>query len=139
MNKKLIKHAASFLLLLVMIAPAWIAVNAQQGDPTDYFQGGAVDLTLPGQESQIGIVGTVVKIVNVVLGLLGLLAVIIILYGGFLWMTAQGVEEKVDKARDTIRYGLIGLAIILLAYLVVRVVISSVVGFGNSPGTWNPS
>ena len=138
MNKKLIKHAVCFLMLLVMIAPV-VAVNAQQGVPDPYFQGGADELTLPGQENEVGVVQTVVNIVNVVLGLLGLIAVIIILIGGFKWMTAQGAEEKVDKAKDTIKYGLIGLAIILLAYLIVRIVIASVVGFAETPEGWTPT
>ena len=140
MNKKLIKHAASFLLLLIMVAPVFVA-NAQQGEDIDanYFQGGAEELHLSGQDSDVGVVGTVTNIVNVVLGLLGLIAVIIILIGGFKWMTARGAEEKVEKAKDTIKYGLIGLAIILLAYLIVRIVIGSVVGFADKPEGWTPT
>ncbi len=146
MNKKLIKNAACFLLLLMMVAPAVIAVNtntanAATGDPNteSYFDTETEKLDLAGKEENVGIVTTVVNIVNVVLGLLGLIAVIIILIGGFRWMTAQGAEDKVEKAKDTIKYGLIGLAIILLAYLIVRVVIASVVGFGTEPSTWTPT
>ena len=138
MNKKLFKHAAAFLLLLVMVAPVVVA-NAQEGNTTDYFDSNAQTLKLKGQTGSVGIVKTVVNIVNVVLGLLGLIAVIIILIGGFRWMTAQGAEEKVDKAKDTIKYGLIGLAIILLAYLIVRIVIASVVGFAETPEGWTPT
>jgi hypothetical protein len=146
MNKKLFKNAVCFLVLLVMVAPAVIATNAnvasaQQGVgiDDDYFQGGVENLNLSGQDSEVGVVGTVTNIVNVVLGLLGLIAVIIILIGGFKWMTAQGAEDKVEKAKDTIKYGLIGLAIILLAYLIVRIVIGSVVGFADKPSDWSPT
>ena len=45
---------------------------------------------------------TVMNIITYVLGLLGLIAVIMILYGGFTWMTAGGNEDKVDTAKQII-------------------------------------
>lgn len=70
---------------------------------------------------------TIARIINVALGLLGIVAVVIILLGGFTWMTAAGNEEKVDKARKLIVAGIIGLAIILSAYAIARFVINSLV------------
>src|SRR3989338_3486450 len=70
---------------------------------------------------------TIARIINVALGLLGIVAVVIILLGGFTWMTAAGNEEKVDKARKLIVAGIIGLAIILSAYAIARFVIESLV------------
>jgi len=58
----------------------------------------------------------VVGLINVMLGFLGLIAVVIILIGGFRWMTAGGNEDKVGEARKTIFAGIIGLAIILFAW-----------------------
>ena len=52
------------------------------------------------------------SIINVALGLLGIVAVIIILIGGFEWMTAGGNEEKQAGAQQNFA-GIIGLAIIL--------------------------
>jgi hypothetical protein len=62
---------------------------------------------------------TVVSIIQWVLGLLGLGAVIMILYGGFTWMTAGGNEEKVEKAKKIITAAVIGLVIILVAWAIV--------------------
>lgn len=70
---------------------------------------------------------TVASIINVALGLLGIVAVVIILAGGFTWMTAAGNEENVDKAKKMIFAGIIGLAIILSAYAIARFVITSLV------------
>ena len=36
----------------------------------------------------------VARIIRVALGLLGIVAVVLIIYGGFIWMTAGGNEEK---------------------------------------------
>lgn len=70
---------------------------------------------------------TVAAIINVALGLLGIVAVVIIVAGGFMWMTAAGNEEKVDTARKMIFQGIIGLAIILSAYAIARFVIDKLV------------
>lgn len=44
--------------------------------------------------------------------LLGVIAFVFLLYGGWLWMTARGNEEQVEKAKKIIREGVIGLALI---------------------------
>jgi hypothetical protein len=55
-------------------------------------------------------------VINVVLTLLSIIAVVIVLLGGFKWMTAAGNEEKVADAKKLLGAGVIGLAIILAAW-----------------------
>ncbi len=62
---------------------------------------------------------TVVNIIKLVLGLMTLLAVALIIYGGFVWLTAAGNEENVEKAKRIISAAVIGLVIILLAWAIV--------------------
>lgn len=57
-----------------------------------------------------------VSIINWGLGILALIAVCIILYGGFIWLTSGGNEEKIDKAKRILRNGIIGLIIILASW-----------------------
>ena len=59
------------------------------------------------------------KVINTLLGILGILALVIILIGGFRWMTAAGNEEGIASAKKTIAAGLIGLIIIFFAYAIV--------------------
>lgn len=70
---------------------------------------------------------TVARIIRVAMGLLGIVAVVIILIGGFTWMTAGGNEEKVGEAKKWIFAGIIGLAIILSAYAIASFVITQLV------------
>jgi len=70
---------------------------------------------------------TVASIIRVAMGLLGIVAVVIILIGGFTWMTAGGNEEKVGEAKKWIFAGVIGLAIILSAYALANFVIGQLV------------
>ncbi len=75
---------------------------------------------------------TIMKIINVVLGFLGVVAIIIIVIGGFKWMTCGGSEEKTTEARELIIAGIIGLAIILAAYAIANFVISQYLGAMNN-------
>ncbi len=52
------------------------------------------------------------------LGLLGVIFLIYMLYAGYNWMIAQGDEEKVTKAKDTISRAIIGLIVIIAAYAI---------------------
>ena len=45
---------------------------------------------------------SLLNIVKIFLGFLGILAVVLIIYAGFLWMTAGGEEEKVKEINDII-------------------------------------
>ena len=66
----------------------------------------------------------VMAIVNVLLGFLGIIAIIIILWGGFVWLTAGGNEEKVSEAKKIITAGIIGLIIIFVSYAIASFVIT---------------
>jgi len=70
---------------------------------------------------------TVSKIINVALSFIGVIVLVIILYGGFLWMTAGGNEEKVGEAKKWIYGGIIGLVIILSSYAIAQFVIGNLV------------
>jgi type IV secretory pathway VirB2 component (pilin) len=62
---------------------------------------------------------TVVNIIQWVLGILALVAVVMIIIGGFQWMTAAGSEERIEKAKKVISSAVIGLIIVLLAWAIV--------------------
>lgn len=70
---------------------------------------------------------TIGSIIRAALGFLGVVAVVIILFGGFKWMTAGGNEDKVAEAKKLIIAGIIGLAIILSAYAIASFVIEELV------------
>lgn len=69
---------------------------------------------------------TIGQLINVVLGFLGIIAVLIILLGGFKWMTSQGSSEKVEEAKKLIGAGIVGLIIILASYAIAQFVLTSV-------------
>ena len=62
-------------------------------------------------------------IINVLLGFLGVVAIIIILWGGFRWLTSGGNEEKVAEAKKIITAGIIGLIIIFVSFAIAQFVV----------------
>ena len=65
------------------------------------------------------------SVINVILGFLGIIAVVLILIGGFMWMTAAGSEEKTGTAKKIMSAGVIGLVIILAAFGIAKFVINA--------------
>lgn len=62
---------------------------------------------------------TVLNIIRLLLGLMTLIAVTLIIYGGFVWLTAAGNEDNIEKAKRIISAAVVGLIIILLAWAIV--------------------
>ncbi len=67
------------------------------------------------------IIGTVI---GVALGLIGIIFLVLMIFAGYNWMTAQGDEDKVSKAKDTITRSIIGLIIVVGSYAIWRFVFS---------------
>lgn len=67
----------------------------------------------------------VVGIVNVALGFVTVIALAVIIYGGFRWMTAGGNEESVGEAKKILTAGIIGLVVVLIAWVIITFVAST--------------
>jgi hypothetical protein len=65
------------------------------------------------------------RIINIALGLLAVIAVSLAIYGGFIWMTSGGNEEKVSQAKRILKNAVIGLAIILASWGIVTFIFRS--------------
>ncbi|MFA5129204.1 MAG: hypothetical protein WC445_04625 [Patescibacteria group bacterium] len=72
------------------------------------------------------------RIINVALGFLGIIAVVIVLYGGFMWMTAAGNEERISKAKQILTAGIIGLVIIVMAWAIASYVVRTLMNVTNT-------
>ena len=109
----------------------------------------ANSLLFGGQQGAIGdILGLgsgdpriiIASIIRVLLGFLGILAVGYIMYAGFLWMTSDGDEGKIETAKNILKNAFIGLIIILASFGIASFVISKLygAGFGGGPVGGNP-
>jgi hypothetical protein len=141
LSKKHMGYLLGAILALAIGAFAFIAVpdvSAQALGEDDFFGG-----TLTGEDfastaglGEADLVETIAQIIRVALGFLGVIAVVIILLGGFKWMTAGGNDDKVKDAKKLIFSGIIGLVIIISAFAIASFVISSIISAtAGSSGT----
>ena len=72
------------------------------------------------------------SVIQIVLGFLGIIAVLIVLYGGFKWMTAAGNEENVSQAKKILGAGVIGLVIVLMAFALANFVVEALYNATNA-------
>jgi drug/metabolite transporter (DMT)-like permease len=81
----------------------------------DKFGGTNKDLTV-----------AIYNIITIVLSFLGVLFVIMIIYAGFLWMMDSGESKNTEKATKILYNSVIGLIIIVAAYIITYFVVQSV-------------
>ncbi len=119
--------ASLFLSLALLAGGAGIA-NAQlksdvfTGKAKEYFKNvydtesaKSLDQTLPA---------AVGAIISAVLGLVGVILLVIMVYAGFLWLTAGGNDDQVAHAKQLIKNGVIGMAITLSAFVITQFVVN---------------
>ncbi|NCO00029.1 hypothetical protein GW920_02790 [Candidatus Falkowbacteria bacterium] len=63
---------------------------------------------------------TMARVINVALGFLGIIFLIIAVVAGFQYMTSRGNEEKTKEAMSMLRNAIIGLVIVLVAWILTR-------------------
>lgn len=75
--------------------------------------------------------------VNLFLYIIGIVAVVMIIFGGFQYLTSAGDPQKAGKARNTILYSVIGLLVAVFAFAIVNFVLDNLgasSGGGGSGG-----
>jgi di/tricarboxylate transporter len=79
----------------------------------------------------------ITDMLRIAMGVLGTVAVVIVIYAGFLWMTAGGNDERVGQAKKWLYGGVIGLALILTSYSISNWVISHLVDSTTGAMHWS--
>ena len=138
--RKVFKKAIIFFCIAAALLLAVQVVYAQTPLTSDYAFGGDTGQNAESLAAQAGL-GTsdprevIARVINITLGFLGIIAVIIIIYAGFLWMTAAGNTDRIDKAKKIMTGGVIGLIIILasfgIATFILRVLLGATGGGGG--------
>ncbi len=133
MQAKYFKIFSFFLFMLLFAAlfrPAKAYdFKADSGLSDTGAQAGYTDTGLTTESIPETLAGQTVKIV---LSFLGIVFFLLMMYGGFKWMTAGGNEQDVEQAKNIIISAIIGLAIVVSAYGLTRLFASFIIGSGNS-------
>jgi hypothetical protein len=73
----------------------------------------------------ISVIDTITSIITILMEIIGFLAALYFLYGALLYIISYGNDSKATKAKQTMIWALIGLAVAILARLLVYLVQSS--------------
>lgn len=135
--KSLQKIFLTLCLLTAVLSITSPAISNAQEQALEKLK--TVGGTAYGAEEPRGLPEIIGSVIKSVLGLLGVGAALLIIYSGYLWMTARGKEERVTKAKDTLEAAIIGLIIIIAAYAITYFVVDRLMqATGATPSATTP-
>ncbi len=73
-----------------------------------------------------------VKWMNIAIGGLGLVAVILLVYAGYLWLTAGGETGPIQKAKTVIKRVIIGMVVVGMAYGIITFALGAFIPEGQT-------
>ncbi|MBD3311352.1 MAG: hypothetical protein GF349_02545 [Candidatus Magasanikbacteria bacterium] len=66
------------------------------------------------------------NVVSTALGVLGSVALVVFVYGGFVWLTSGGNEERVSKGLKAMLWAAVGIFIVFASYAILSLIISTI-------------
>ncbi|MCX6796066.1 MAG: hypothetical protein NTW06_01050 [Candidatus Falkowbacteria bacterium] len=137
-----------FIILVIIIflgtaiSPAVIAAPIKfktQFDNSLQKTGGGAGYTPIGlNQAEKTLTTKIGKYIQAALSFLGVLFLILMIYGGYVWMKARGNESEVTRAKEILTNAGIGLVIVILAYAISYFVISALAN-GALASTFSPT
>lgn len=111
------KQLLTFFVFLFLIFPMTAYGHIFENKTSKDILKGA-DYKTTVEDGKVELATKVGKVINVVLQFLGVVVLGVVLYAGFLWITAGGNEEQVAKAKKWIINSVIGSIVIGMAYAI---------------------
>jgi hypothetical protein len=116
-------------LLVACLALDWLGLPASVF-AQDAAEPEAIELTNPLGTTDVRVV--VGYVIRAVLGVTGSIALLMIIWGGFLWLTSSGNSDRIEKGRKILTWAVLGLVVIFSAYIIVYAVLEGLTGGGTS-------
>jgi len=122
------------MFVMAMALPTVLAApptgNTTGGGTFDNAPNGPLDLLnqtaeQSGQTNQRTLPEIIGNIIKWVLGVVGIILLVMFIYGGVLYATSAGSEEKVETGKKVMLYAIMGVIIIALAFALTNWVINA--------------
>jgi cbb3-type cytochrome oxidase subunit 3 len=117
-----------FYLIIFFLSFSLFSVQVEAKTVIEGFNETVKEGLLGGKEvsngtlAQAGVISSLPQIIGRIVGaglaFLGVVFLLLMIYGGFIWMLARGNEQEVEKAKNLIQAAVIGLMIVLSAYAI---------------------
>lgn len=111
----------------------WQIQTASSQTSLNMLKNSAVGAGYSATTNENSAAATVGSVINVFLSILGVVFLVLVVYAGFLWMTAGGEEEKIKQAQKYIKNGLFGLLIIMSSFAISKFVFTYFFAATKSP------
>lgn len=119
--KRLIAITVSLAFFLGVVSHAY-AIDLGENLVKD----AAVDAGYAAATTDTTFAETLGTVIKVALSFVGIIFLLLMVYAGFLWMTARGESDQVDKAKKIITQSIIGLAITVGAYSITAFIVPAI-------------
>lgn len=133
---KKFKKLQNFIYLIIgqfLIAPIVFGAGSIKTTDLDKQDAALMNATNLGGNTDLATI--ISTLITVVLGFLGIIFLVLTISAGFKWMTSQGNEEDIKKAKGTIKNSIIGLIIVIAAYAITYSVFKYLPFSSNGSGT----
>jgi len=135
MIQKIKLALVSMAMMLGVSAPALVPITTYAAESNNITNGlcvgansaagqGGGDCTAGGNDND-DLKALAAKVVNIISLLVGIVAIIMIIYGGFRYITSGGDSGRVGNAKNTLIYAIIGLIIVALSQFIVHYVLTT--------------
>lgn len=133
LKKKVLVITASLLMAVIPVAVPAIA-SAADDKIGEKLKCGATELSLDDSKTNCKVEGGTTRInnlisdaINILSIVVGIIAVIMIVVGGFKYVTSGGDSSNITSAKNTIIYAIIGLVFVALAQFLVQFVLDKAI------------
>lgn len=115
--------ALGMLVAPVALMPATVSASNNCTNPKDCITKGSDNAKTGATD-----IDEVIKsVTNLLLFLVGAVSVIMLVLGGFKYVTSNGNADQIKSAKNTIMYAVIGLAVAIIAYAAVDFVVDALI------------
>ncbi|MBT4350326.1 MAG: hypothetical protein HN726_04245 [Candidatus Magasanikbacteria bacterium] len=119
MKKKIL---SIILSCIVLAAPLTVGAIGSLNDALPNLERSGQEAYGENPEASLDVI--VGGYIRVALSLVGILFLALMVYAGYLWMTARGEDAQIDKAKKIISSSVIGLLVVASAYAITFFVTS---------------
>lgn len=117
-------------LLLIFVVPVFTASAASAAAPT--FGTALKEAGTAAGKAGVSTASEpepyIAKIIGIALSLVGVIFLMLMVYGGYIWMMAKGDEAEAKKAQGIITMAIIGIIVVVAAYAATKFIVDRLIG-----------
>lgn len=125
MKKYNLKSISTAIISIILVLLSFSAVRAKSSMKNILMSAGETGAGF-STATGLSLSEYIGSIIQYILSFLGVIFICLIIYGGFLYMTAGGDSEQITKAKEIITSSIIGLVIVLAAYTITYYLLENI-------------